>query len=101
MEAFKYHVSSIRTPFLVIHDPTDEVKPIPYPPLFFLLITGSHTMTVKVCSIAGSVALVARSSTHEADKKMIEVPGYLHGLIANHPTEVLTFVHDWTASRLH
>jgi dipeptidyl aminopeptidase/acylaminoacyl peptidase len=62
----------MKTPFLILHDPHEEVV-----------------------SIEGSRRLFAQAKTPVTNKKLVELPGYLHGLLCNHPKEVLSTVTEW------
>lgn len=68
--------SDINFPFLILHDPGDEI-----------------------CSIDGSYNMLRGSSTPEDDKKLIEVPGFLHGMMYNFPDEVCEHVIEWVNSK--
>lgn len=70
-------LKDITFPFLILHDPGDEI-----------------------CNIEGSRNMLLMSSTPEKDKTLIEVDGYLHGLIYNRPKEVCDFVVEWVQERV-
>lgn len=67
----------ISYPFLILHDPKDEI-----------------------CGIEGSYNMMKHASTPDEDKKLIEVEGFLHGMIYNHPQEVCDHVVEWVQSRI-
>lgn len=73
VERFK----DVSYPFLILHDPGDEI-----------------------CSIAGSRVMMSETATPAADKKLVEVSGFLHGMIYNRPEEVCDLVVEWARSRL-
>ena len=73
VEKFK----EVEYPFLILHDPADEI-----------------------CSIDGSHNMMQQTSTPEEDKKVIEVHGFLHGMIYNNPEEVCDHVVEWIQSRV-
>jgi alpha-beta hydrolase superfamily lysophospholipase len=73
VEKFK----EINYPFLILHDPADEI-----------------------CSIDGSHNMMKHTSTPDEDKKVIEVNGFLHGMIYNNPEEVCDHVVEWIQSRV-
>ena len=62
----------MNSPFLILHDPHEEVV-----------------------SIEGSRRLLQESKTSDSNKKLVELPNYLHGLLCNHPDEVLKIVTEW------
>ena len=68
----KEHMSDMKVPFLIIHDPNEQV-----------------------CDIKGSYNLMASAKTLDSDKELVEVPGYLHALISNYPTEILGIAGKW------
>ena len=68
----KEHMSEMNVPFLIIHDPGEQV-----------------------CDINGSYKLMTTSKTPESAKELVEVPGYLHALISNYPSEILQIVGEW------
>lgn len=68
---------SMRFPFLILHDPQD-----------------------KICNIQGSRDMYALAATREEDKKLIEVPDGLHGLLTNQNNMILDHVLDWVRPRM-
>jgi len=69
-------VASFKFPFLIIHDPGD-----------------------LVCSIDGARIMMTESATAPADKKLVEVSGFLHAVLVNHNKEVCDEVLDWLMPR--
>ena len=67
----------VNFPFLIIHDPDDEI-----------------------CLIDGSRNMIDKTSTPNADKKLVEVEGFLHGMIYNYPEKVCDHVIEWINSRI-
>mmetsp|Transcript_14647 Transcript_14647/g.24311 ORF Transcript_14647/g.24311 Transcript_14647/m.24311 type:complete len:334 (-) Transcript_14647:255-1256(-) len=72
VESFK----EVKYPFLILHDPADEI-----------------------CAIGGSHAMMKETATPTEHKNLIEVNGFLHGMIYNNPEEVCDLVVDWINSR--
>ena len=70
-------LSSISSPFLILHDPDD-----------------------KVCFISGSRSLMQLSVTPPEKKELKELPGYLHSLLYNYPEEVCEIVLEWMLKTL-
>ena len=60
---------SIEYPFVIIHDPGDAV-----------------------CNISGSRNMLQSAATPAHAKQLVEVPGYLHALLANCPYEMCDHV---------
>eukprot|EP00128_Syssomonas_multiformis_P018220 Colp12_sorted_trinity150504_noHs@21786 len=70
--ALRETLSQVAYPFMILHDPGDQV-----------------------CSIDGSRNLLAQSRTAEDKKKLIEVPGYLHGVLANETEACCDYALEW------
>eukprot|EP01035_Chromulina_nebulosa_P018667 gene18667-24413_t len=66
-ETIRNSFKEINFPFIILHDPDDQIV-----------------------SSSGTIAFVKESSTSESDKEFIPLPGSLHDLYNNEPTEVLT-----------
>ena len=72
----KEHMSEMSSPFLIIHDPDEQI-----------------------CDIKGSYDLMAFSKTPDNSKELVEVPGYLHALISNYPSEILEIAGNWISKQ--
>ena len=71
-EFVQRRITEIKFPFLIFHDPLDQV-----------------------CRFAGSKELFEKSSTPSNKKQLIQVPGGLHGLIPNKTGWVLNQSIQW------
>jgi len=69
--------SSMRFPFLILHDPED-----------------------KVCGVQGSRDMTRLAATALEDKKLVEIPDGLHGLLTNDNDMILNHVLDWVQPRI-
>lgn len=71
-DAIAAMLPGLKFPFLIIHDPEDQV-----------------------CSVEGSRRMLSLSETPSKLKGMIEVRGYLHALLANHNDEICAHILKW------
>ncbi len=75
-DAITSMLPGFKFPFLIIHDPDDQV-----------------------CSVDGSRQMLSLSETPLDLKTMIEVPGYLHALLTNYNDEICAHILKWAKGR--
>jgi alpha-beta hydrolase superfamily lysophospholipase len=77
-ESICEQLHKISCPFLVFHDPLDEI-----------------------CNIEGSRRLVLESSTPESNKRLIELPQGLHSLLCNETDQIANTFSKWINDALN